>query len=52
LQQYFALVDERNRNLQEFPDLVGVWRQGVELLREQYWRKFRFDPEADLAQYT
>jgi hypothetical protein len=52
LQQYFALVDERNRNLQEFPDLVGVWRQGMELLREQYWRKFRFDPDADLAQYT
>jgi serine/threonine protein kinase len=52
LQQYFALVDERNRNLQDFPDLVGVWRQGMELLREQYWRKFRFDPDADLAPYA
>jgi serine/threonine protein kinase len=51
LQQYFASVDERNRNLQEFPDMVGVWRQGMELLREQYWRKFRFDPDADLAEY-
>jgi hypothetical protein len=52
LQQYFALVDERNQNLQEFPDMVGVWRQGMELLREQYWRKFRFDPDTDLAQYV
>jgi serine/threonine protein kinase len=52
LQQYFALVDGRNRNLQDFRDLVGVWRQGMELLREQYWRKFRFDPEADLAPYV
>jgi len=52
LQQYVALVDERNRNLQEFPGLVGVWREGMELLREQYWRKFRFDPDVDLAQYT
>jgi hypothetical protein len=52
LQQYFTVVDERNRNLQEFPDLVGVWRQGMELLRENYWRKFRFDPDADLARYA
>ena len=52
LQQYFALLDERNRTLQDFLDLVGVWRQGMELLREQYWWKFRFDPEADLAPYA
>jgi hypothetical protein len=52
LQQYFTLVDERNRSLQDFPDLVGVWHQGMELLREQYWRKFRFDPDADLAPYA
>jgi hypothetical protein len=52
LQQYFALVDERNRNLQDFPDLIAVWHQGMELLREQYWRKFRFDPDADLTPYA
>jgi hypothetical protein len=52
VQQYFALVDERNRNLQDFPDLIGVWHQGMELLRDQYWRKFRFDPDADLAPYA
>jgi serine/threonine protein kinase len=52
LQQYFALVDKRNRDLQHFSDLVEVWRQGMELLREQYWRKYRFDPDADLAPYA
>jgi hypothetical protein len=52
LRQYFALLDERNRNLQKFPDLVEVWRQGMELLRETYWRKFRFDPDTDLAPYA
>jgi hypothetical protein len=52
LQQYFALVDERNRNLQDFSGLVEVWRQGMELLREQYWRKYCFDPDADLAPYA
>ncbi len=52
LQQYFTLIDARNRTLQEFPNLVEVWRQGLELLREKYWQKFRFDPDADLAQYA
>ena len=52
LQQYFTLVDERNRNLPDFADRLEVWRQGMELLREQYWRKFRFDPDADLAPYA
>jgi serine/threonine protein kinase len=52
VRQYFALVDERNRHLQDFPDLIGVWHQGMGLLREQYWRKFRFDPDADLAPYA
>jgi hypothetical protein len=52
LQQYRAALDERNQNLQEFPILVGVWHQGMALLREKYWRKFRFDPDADLAHYA
>jgi hypothetical protein len=52
LQQYFSLVHERNRKLDEFPSLVEVWRQGMELLREQYWLKYRFDPDADLAPYA
>jgi serine/threonine protein kinase len=52
LEQYFAVVEARNRDLQEFPELVGVWHQGLEWLREKYWRKFRFDPDADLASYA
>lgn len=52
LQQYFALTHERNQHLQEFPEMVGVWHQGMELLREKYWRKFRFDPDSDLAAYV
>jgi len=52
LQQYIALVHERNQNLPEFPEMVVVWHQGMELLGEKYWRKFRFDPDADLAEYV
>jgi hypothetical protein len=52
LQQYLAARDERNRGLQDFPSLVGVWRDGMEMLREKYWRKYLFNPEADLARYA
>jgi hypothetical protein len=52
LQQYFALIHERNHNLPEFPEMVDVWHQGRELIRDKYWRKFRFDPDSDLADYV
>jgi hypothetical protein len=52
LQEYFAVLDERNRGLEDFPRLVGVWREGMEMLKDKYWRKFLFNPDADLAQYV
>jgi hypothetical protein len=52
LRQYFVLVDERNRHLPDFPERLAIWQQGMALLREQYWRKFRFDPDADLVPYA
>ena len=52
LQHYLDLLHERNQDLQEFSEMVGVWHQGMELLREKYWRKFRFDPDSDLAEYA
>jgi hypothetical protein len=52
LQQYFALVDERNRSLPDFPDRLGIWHQAMALLREPYWRKFWFDPDTDLVPYA
>jgi serine/threonine protein kinase len=51
IQRYFTLVDERNRQLQEFPDLVDVWRQSLAMLKDSYWRKYLFDPDADLLHY-
>jgi hypothetical protein len=52
LQQYLAVRDERNRSLQDFPSLVDVWRDGMGMLRDKYWRKYLFNPEADLARYA
>jgi hypothetical protein len=52
LQEYFTLLRERNTGLQDLPNLVGVWREGMGMLKDDYWRKYLFDPEADLARYA
>ena len=52
LQEYCAARDARNRALQDFPSLVEVWRAGMEMLRDKYWRKFLFDPDTDLVSYA
>ncbi|MBI3325864.1 MAG: serine/threonine protein kinase [Nitrospinae bacterium] len=51
LQQVLALVSERNSTLPDVPSLVRVWREGMEMLKDKYWRKFLFDPDADLIHY-
>jgi hypothetical protein len=52
VQEYFTLIEARNVSLREFPELVEVWREGMTLLQHQYWRKFLFDPVADLRHYA
>jgi serine/threonine protein kinase len=52
VQEYFRLIESRNTSLQEFPDLVEIWRQGMALLQHKYWQKFLFDPVADLMHYA
>ena len=51
LDAYLAAVEERNRGLDDLPDRARVWREGLEMLSQEYWRKFLFDPETDLASY-
>jgi len=50
--EYFSLIEARNAGLHEFPGLVEVWREGMALFQHKYWRKFLFDPVADLSYYT
>lgn len=49
--QYLDLVEERNRNLPDLPDLMGRWAEALGMLSTDYWKKYLFDPDADLAQY-
>ena len=51
VQPYLALVEERNRALPNVAALVEVWREGLGLLHEKYWRRFLFNPETDLVHY-
>jgi serine/threonine protein kinase len=51
LDEYLALLEERNAGLPDLDNLVGVWGQAVGLLTEGYWQKFLFGP-SDLAAYT
>ena len=49
--QYLGLLEERNSTLSDLDGLVDVWRQAMEMLSENYWRKFLFDPDPDLSCY-
>ena len=51
LSQYLELLEERNGNLSRVDGLVDVWRQAMEMLSEDYWRRFLFDPDSDLVCY-
>lgn len=51
VQHYLGLAEERNRALPDLPGLVEVWREGLGLLHDKYWRRFLFDPETDLVHY-
>ncbi len=51
LEAYLAAVEERNRGLDDLPGRTGVWLEGLAMLSQDYWRRFLFDPETDLAPY-
>ena len=45
-----AVRDERERH-PDYRSLVEVWRRAIELLEGEYWKRFLFDPTADLEPY-
>ncbi len=49
LTEYLEEVRIRNRSLSNLPAAKDAWRKALQLLREDYWRRFRFDPNTDLA---
>lgn len=50
--QYVALRDARNSALPDYAGLTQLWREGLALLQDKYWRKFLFNPDTDLTSYV
>ena len=49
--RYLALLEGSYRTHPDSHSLVGVWGQALGLLCDQYWKRFLFDPDSDLAPY-
>ena len=45
-------IASRNRALASFEDARRVWREALEWLRGDYWTRFQFDAETELAAYS
>lgn len=49
---YLRAVQDRNRGLPDFDAAVSSWREALEWLRGDYWTRFKFDADTELAAYT
>ena len=49
--QYLELVDERNSNLPNLPDLITLWAEALGMFSTDYWKKYMFDADSDLDRY-
>ena len=48
---FLTLMKDRNLCIPNFKGLVTVWGRAVERLADDYWKRFLFDYESDLAHY-
>ena len=48
---FLDALSERNHNLPVFEESQSVWREALDWLREDYWTRFKFDAETELAAY-
>ena len=46
---YLDTLAERNRQLPDLSARRRAWQEALNLLRADHWRRYRFDPEAQLA---
>lgn len=49
---YLEAVKERNQRLLNLPEAREAWAGALDLLRGDYWRRYLFDPAADLAGFS
>jgi hypothetical protein len=49
LTAYLQAANERNQRLPDLPEARQTWAGALDLLRDDYWRFYLFDPATDLA---
>ena len=48
---YLEAIAARNRSLANYPEMQAAWQEALEWLNGDYWTRFRFDAESELAPY-
>jgi serine/threonine protein kinase len=51
LSAFLEAVSVRNRSLPDYVAAQSAWREALDWLRADYWTRFRFDAETELAAY-
>ena len=49
---YLEAIAERNRSASDSEQALSAWREAIDWLRADYWTRFRFDADAELAVYS
>ena len=49
---FLEALSARNRTLPDFEDARSAWLEALDWLRGDYWTRFLFDAESELAAYT
>jgi hypothetical protein len=52
LNGYLAAISARNGSLPSIGEATAAWREALDWLRADYWTKFKFDAESELAAYS
>lgn len=52
LMDHLDAVKERNSNLPEIEQARSAWSEALGWFQEDYWRRFLFDPDSDLAGFN
>jgi len=51
LETYLGVVQQRNQDLPDYSQARQAWVEACDWLKADYWRKFLFDPDVELAAF-
>ena len=51
LMTYLDAMTARNSSLPDYPEMQAAWREALDWLKGDYWTRFKFDADSELAPY-